>query len=72
MFNKREKIRKNIIKNEKLDTIEKTIQYITKIVKFMDKEKLEATELYILKKPKFEATDLWLKIIDDRKKELNK
>jgi hypothetical protein len=66
MFGKEKKIKEvsgKLIKKEKLDSIEETIKYIQKIVSKMNKEQLDATERYILKKPKSEATDLWLQII---------
>ena len=68
--NKTQKIKEKIIKNNKLNSIEDTINYIKKFVSKMDKQHLDIIENHILKKPKSDALDLWLQIIEERKKEL--
>ena len=67
---KKTKIKEKIIKNNKLNSIEDTINYIKKFISKMDKEHLDIIENHILKKPKSDALDLWLQIIEERKKEL--
>ena len=68
--NKKEEIKRKIIKEQKLNSIEDTIKYIQKIVSKMNKEQLDVIEKHLLKKPKSEAIDLWLQIIEEKREGL--